>query len=48
MKNQTDTVNRSNKQEPGIYVFFLDSKEVQLAKDSVLKARKEKLRSSRK
>jgi hypothetical protein len=48
LKNQLETADRSNKQEPGIHVFFLDAKEIQLAKDSVLNVRKEKLRRSRK
>ena len=48
LKNQLETANRSNKQEPGIQVFFLDSQEVQLVKGSVIKARNEQLRPSRK
>jgi len=45
-KHQLETANSSNKQHPGIHVFFLDSKEVQQVKDSVIKARSEQLRSS--
>ena len=48
LKNQLETADRSNKQEPGVHVFFLDSKEVQFVKDSVMNARNEQLRSSRK
>ena len=45
-KYQLETANSSNKHNPGIHVFFLDSKEVEQVKSGPLKARSEQLRSS--
>ena len=44
--HQLETANRSNKQDPGVHVFFLDSKEVEQVKEGVMNARGEQLRSS--
>ena len=45
-KQQLETARRSNKDIPGVHVFFLESDEVEEAKDSHLKARSEKLRTT--
>jgi hypothetical protein len=47
VKNQLDTARKSNERELAIHVFFLDSKEVEILKDNVIKPRNEQLRSSR-
>jgi hypothetical protein len=45
-KHQLETANSSNKQNPGVHVFFLDSKDVQQVKESIMKVRSKQLRSS--
>ena len=45
-KQQLGTATRSNKDIPGVHVFFLESDEVEEAKNSYLKARSEKLRTT--
>jgi len=45
-EHHLETANSSNKQNPGIHVIFLDSKEVEQVKGSLLKVRSEQLRSS--
>lgn len=40
---QLETANNSNKQSSGIQVFFVDSKEVQQVKGTVMKARSESI-----
>ena len=45
-KHQLETANRSNKQDPGVHVFFLDSEEVEQVKEVVMTARNKQLRSS--
>ncbi|CAF5110648.1 unnamed protein product, partial [Rotaria sp. Silwood1] len=45
-KQQLETARRSNKDIPGVHVFFLESDEVEEAKNSYLQARSEKLRAA--
>lgn len=45
-KHQLETANSSNTQNPGIHVFFLEAKEVERVKSSLMKARNEQLKSS--
>ena len=45
-KQQLETARRSNKDIPGVHVFFLESDEVEEAKKSYLQARSEKLRAT--
>ena len=45
-KHQLENANRSNKQNPGVHIFFLDSEEVEQIKEGVMKARGKQLRSS--
>ncbi len=45
-KQQLETARRSNKDIPGVHVFFLESDEVEEAKNSYLQARSEKLRTA--
>ena len=45
-KQQLETARRSNKDIPGVQVFFLESNEVEEAKNSYLQARSEKLRAT--
>ncbi|CAF1564844.1 unnamed protein product [Adineta steineri] len=45
-KQQIETARRSNKDIPGVYVFFLESDEVEEVKNKYLKARNEKLRAT--
>ncbi|CAF4623453.1 unnamed protein product [Rotaria socialis] len=46
LRHQSEIANNSNKQNPGIHVFFLDSAEVEEVKERVIKVRSEQLRSS--
>ena len=41
-----ETARRSNKDIPGVHIFFLESDEVEEAKNSYLQARSEKLRAA--
>jgi len=45
-KQQLETARRSNKDIPSVHVFFLESDEVEEAKNSYLQARSEKLRAA--
>ncbi|CAF3489272.1 unnamed protein product [Rotaria socialis] len=45
-KQQLETARRSNKDIPGVHVFFLESDEIEEAKNSYLKAKSEKLRTT--
>ena len=45
-KQLLELARRSNKDIPGVHVFFLGSDEVEEAKSSYLKARSEKLRTT--
>ena len=45
-KQQLGTARRSNEVIPDVHVFFLESDEVEEAKNSYLKARSEKLRTT--
>ncbi|CAF4596582.1 unnamed protein product [Rotaria socialis] len=45
-KQQLETARRSNKDIPGVHGFFLESDEIEEAKNSYLKARSEKLRTT--
>ena len=45
-KQQLETARKSNKDIPGVHVFFLESDEVEEAKNTYLKARNEKLRTT--
>ncbi|CAF1500343.1 unnamed protein product [Adineta ricciae] len=45
-KQQLETARRSSKDIPGVHVFFLESDEVEEAKNNCLKARNEKLRAT--
>ena len=45
-KHQLEPVNTSNKQDPRIRVFFLDSKGVQQIQESIMKVRGKQLCSS--
>ena len=45
-KQQLETARRSNKDIPGVHIFFLESNEVEEAKNTFLKARSEILRTT--
>jgi hypothetical protein len=45
-KQQLETAKRSSKDNPGVHVFYLEADEVEQAKNSYMKVRSEKIRTS--